>query len=149
MSQETSIDTQNRVGIEHNHSNKVKELKLKIFTISGANSFQKTLCSNFLKLVSLICLLLITLQKKIFLVTLNLISGIEMMTYHYFNKGYLDFKVLDIVKTNLDNDKEKISLDIEISEGIQYKLGKVSFDGEFGQISPNASLNDAISHKRR
>ena len=55
------------------------------------------------------------------------------MTQTYFDSGYLDFKILNVEST-LNENKEKISINIEISEGIQYKLGDVSFRGELGNI---------------
>ena len=144
MSQETSIDTQNRVGIDITIQ-QGERAKIEKFIISGANSFSEDTLLKFFKIGEPDMSIINYFTKKDFFSDTEFDNGIEMMTYHYFNKGFLDFKILDIV-TNLDNDKEKISLDIQISEGIQYKLGKVSFDGEFGQISPSA-LNDAISLK--
>ena len=44
-------------------------------------------------------------------------------------------------------DKEKINIDIQISEGIQYKLGKVSFEGELGNQTTE-NLNELLSIKR-
>ena len=70
-------------------------------------------------------------------------NGIEMMTQTYFDTGYLDFKVLE-VKSNLNENKEKLSINIEVSEGIQYKLGDVSFEGELGNIS-ESELNNTVS----
>ncbi len=70
-------------------------------------------------------------------------NGIDLMTQTYFDSGYLDFKILN-VNSNLDENKEKLSIDIEVSEGIQYKLGDVSFEGELGNISLN-DLNNTIS----
>ena len=65
------------------------------------------------------------------------------MTQTYFDSGYLDFKIVNVNST-LDENKEKLSIDIEVSEGIQYKLGDVSFKGELGNISLN-DLNNTIS----
>ena len=65
------------------------------------------------------------------------------MTNTYFGLGYLDFKVINL-DSNLSDDKEKIFIDIEISEGIQYKLGEVSFEGELAGFSLT-DLNNVIS----
>ena len=62
------------------------------------------------------------------------------------NSGYIDFKVTNINKTLSDN-KEKINIKIVISEGIQYKLGNVSFDGELGNQSVE-KLTDLLSIKK-
>ena len=65
------------------------------------------------------------------------------MTNKYFDSGYLDFKILQ-VDSKLSEDNEKIFINIEISEGIKYKLGEVSFDGDFGNIALS-NLNNAMS----
>ncbi|MFL2507890.1 MAG: POTRA domain-containing protein [Candidatus Pseudothioglobus sp.] len=44
----------------------------------------------------------------------------------------------------MTNNKEKISIDIQISEGIQYKLGKITFDGG-SQIFNKDELSESIS----
>ena len=75
----------------------------------------------------------------------ELTQGLDLITNTYFDSGYLDFKVVN-VETNLSEDKEKIFIDIEISEGIQYKLGQVSFEGELGNFSLE-DLNDAIKYE--
>ena len=73
----------------------------------------------------------------------ELFQGINIMTNTYFDLGYLDFKVINL-DSNLSDDKEKIFIDIEISEGIQYKLGEVSFEGELAGFSLS-DLNNVIS----
>ena len=63
-------------------------------------------------------------------------------TYNYRNtetqdhnlKKVLDFKILN-VETNLDDTKEKISITIDISEGIQYLLGEISYEGEMAGLN--------------
>ena len=73
----------------------------------------------------------------------ELTQGLDLITNTYFDSGYLDFKVVN-VETNLSEDKGKIFIDIEITEGIQYKLGQVSFEGELGNFSLE-DLNSAIN----
>ena len=68
------------------------------------------------------------------------------MNNFYFDQGYMDFKILNVNST-LDDNKEKISIDIEISEGIQYKLGKISFDGG-SEIFSKYELSQALSLKQ-
>ena len=55
------------------------------------------------------------------------------MTNHYLNSGYLDFKI-DNVITTLSEDKEKIYIDIQISEGIHGIIALAS-NGEFLSLS--------------
>jgi outer membrane protein insertion porin family len=142
ISQETSIDTQNRVGINL-IIKQGERAKIEKFTISGVSSVSEDTLIKFFKIGEPDMSIINFFTKKDLFNETEFDKGIDTMTNYYFNKGFLDFKILDIV-SDLDNDKEKISLDIKISEGIQYKLGKVSFDGEFGQISPSI-LKDTIT----
>jgi outer membrane protein insertion porin family len=142
ISQKTLIDTQNRVGIDITIE-QGERAKIEKFKISGASSVSEETLTKFFKIGESDMSIINYFTKKDLFSQTEFDKGIETMTYYYFNKGFLDFTILDIV-TNLDNDKEKISIDIKISEGIQYKLGKVSFDGEFGQISPSV-INNAIT----
>ena len=48
------------------------------------------------------------------------------------------------IDSTLDESNEKISVKIEVSEGIQYKLGDVSFEGEIGNLSLS-QLNNVIT----
>jgi len=52
------------------------------------------------------------------------------------NSGYLDFKFSGVNKT-LSEDKKYLNIEIELDEGIQYKLGTVSFEGELGNQNPD------------
>ena len=70
-------------------------------------------------------------------------QGIDLMTNAYFDSGYLDFQILNI-DSKLNDNKEKISIDINISEGIQYQLGKITFEGETEVIGIEV-LENAIS----
>jgi outer membrane protein insertion porin family len=65
------------------------------------------------------------------------------MTNTYFDSGYLDFQIVSI-DPSLDDNKEKISIEIKISEGIQYQVGKITFEGETQAFSFEA-LKNAIN----
>jgi outer membrane protein insertion porin family len=60
--------------------------------------------------------------------------GIEKMKLLYRDAGYLDFKVNKVdVKT--PNDKNKINIFIDITEGVQYKISSVNLSGELLDVS--------------
>ncbi len=63
----------------------------------------------------------------------------EHISNLYMNSGYLDFKFSGVNKT-LSEDKKYLNIEIELDEGIQYKLGTVSFKGELG----NQKLDDLM-----
>ena len=142
IDQTVSIDTQNRAGIELNIT-QGNRAKIDKFTINGNDKFTE---KNLLKLFKLgepdIALINYFTNKDDF-TEATFASGINLMTNTYFDSGYLDFKVID-VDLSLNDNKEKISINIEISEGIQYKIGKLSFNGELGTMGL-LDLNNAIT----
>ena len=142
ISQNVLIDDQNRAGIELDIT-QGERAKIDSFTITGSNKFTE---KDLLKLFEIgeadIALLNYFTNKDDFTES-GLERGIDVMTNTYFNAGYLDFKILNI-DSSLDDIKEKLSISIQISEGIQYKLGKISFNGELGNINLT-DLNSAIS----
>jgi outer membrane protein insertion porin family len=142
ISQNILIDDQNRAGIELDIT-QGERAKIDSFTITGSNKFTE---KDLLKLFEIgeadIALLNYFTNKDDFTES-GLERGIDVMTNTYFNAGYLDFKILNI-DSSLDDIKEKLSISIQISEGIQYKLGKISFNGELGNINLT-DLNSAIS----
>ena len=142
ITENISIDTQNRAEIELTIQ-QGERAKIDKFKISGANSISEDTLLKLFKIGEPDMAIVNYFTNKDFFNESEFDKGIESMTYFYFNEGYLDFQILDIV-TQLDDNKEKISLDIKISEGTQYKLGKVSFGGEFGEVSLT-KLDDAIS----
>ena len=142
IDQTVSIDTQNRAGIELNIT-QGNRAKIDKFTINGNDKFTE---KNLLKLFKLgepdIALINYFTNKDDF-TEATFASGINLMTNTYFDSGYLDFKVID-VDLSLNDNQEKISINIDISEGIQYKIGKLSFNGELGTIGL-LDLNNAIT----
>ena len=138
------IDSQNRIGIELNIY-QGKRATISSMTISGATKFSEKELLDLFTIGEADMMLINYFTNKDRYTDLALNQGLELMNNHYFNSGYLDFKVLDVIST-LDNNKEKLSIDIQISEGIQYKLGKVSFEGELGNQTAE-NLNDLLTIK--
>jgi outer membrane protein insertion porin family len=127
------FDSQNRVAIEIVVVEGKKAI-IESFKISGSEKISE---DNLLKLFKIgeadFAMINYFTKKNQF--DNNLFkSGLENITNAYFNKGFMDFKILN-VQTNLDENKEKISIEIQIEEGLQYKLGQVSFSGEIGSLS--------------
>ena len=136
------VDAQNRIGIELN-INQGKRATINSMTISGATKFSDKELLNFFTIGEADFILINLFTNKDHFTDIALNQGLEFMTNHYFNSGYLDFKVIDVI-SSLDDNKEKLNIDIKISEGIQYKLGKVSFDGELGNQTAE-NLNDLLT----
>jgi len=136
------IDSQNRAGIELTIV-QGKRATIDSFGISGSEKISEKESLKLFKVGEADIALINYFTNKNDFTESKLRNGIDLMTQFYFESGYLDFKILD-VESNLDENKEKISILINISEGIQYKLGDVSFDGELGNISL-FKLNNTIS----
>ena len=142
ITKRVTIDDQNRAGIELGITQGARA-KIELFTITGNNNFtEKDLLKNFKIGEADIALVNYFTNKDDFLQS-EFLKGIDLITNKYFDSGYLDFKIIN-VDTIINDNNEKISINIEISEGIQYKLGNLSYDGELGNLSLD-DLNNAIS----
>jgi len=138
------VDKQNRIGIELNVS-QGKRAVINSMTISGAAKFSEKELLELFSIGEADMMLINFFTNKDRYSDLALDQGLELMNNHYLNSGYLDFKILNVISTLNDN-KDKLSIDIQISEGIQYKLGEISFEGELGNQTAE-NLNDLLSTK--
>ena len=137
-----SIDSQNRAGIEL----KIKQgdrVKIDTFTISGAEKIEEESLLKLFKIGEADMAILNYFTNKDLFTETEFQQGIDSLNNYYFDLGYMDFQIINI-DSSLDNKKEKISIDIQISEGIQYKLGKISFEGGL-EIFDKDELSQAIS----
>ncbi len=139
-----SVDTQNRAGIELT-INQGARAKIESFSIDGANKIPAEKLLKLFKIGEADMAFMNYFTKKDLFTEAEFSQGIDSMTNLYFDLGYLDYQVLN-VDTKLDDSKENMSISIEISEGIQYQLGKVTFNGDLGSIPVN-ELDTLISMK--
>ena len=142
ITQDIKIDVQNRAGITLNIT-QGKPATIDSFSISGSKEISERDLLKLFKIGEADMMMVNYFTNKNKFSDSELRRGIESMSNTYFDSGYLDYKIINI-DSSLDEKKEKISINIEISEGIQYKLGNVSFDGELGNINL-VDLNNAIS----
>ena len=142
ITQDIQIDAQNRVGIELS-VNQGNRASIDSFDISGSEIISKKELLKLFKIGEPDMALINYFTNKDDFTDSKLRNGINSMSQTYFDLGYLDFEILD-VEISLNDNKEKLTINIEVSEGIQYKLGDVSFEGELGNISLN-ELNNNIS----
>ena len=140
--QNIEIDDQNRVGIELNITQGEKAT-IDSFKISGSKYLSEKELLKLFKIGEPDMSFINYFTNKDDFTDSKLITGIDLMTQKYFDSGYLDFTILD-VESSLNDNKNKISINIKISEGIQYKLGNVAFEGELGNVSLN-DLSNTIS----
>ena len=141
---ETSLDLQNRIGInlivEQGVQARVDEIN-----IIGNNIFESKELLKLFKIGKSSNSLINYFTNKDLFSENELKSGLDMMTQKYFDSGYLDFKVLNL-ETKLSDNNEKIAINIEITEGIQYKVGDISFQGQLGKLTPN-ELEESLNVK--
>ena len=142
ISQNISLDSQNRAGIEL-LINQGDRVKIESFKISGAEKLTEASLLKLFKIGEADMFLMNYFTNKDLFTEAEFRQGIDLMTNKYFDSGYLDFQILNI-DSLLDDKKEKISISINISEGIQYKLGKISFEGE-SQVIGISNLKNAIN----
>ena len=145
ISPSISIDNQNRAGIQLTIS-QGERAKIESFSINGASKIPAERLIKLFKIGEADMVLVNYFTNKDLFTEAEFSQGIDSMTNTYFNSGYLDFQILN-VDTKLDDKKEKITINIEISEGIQYQLGEITFDGEYSVIGLD-KLNNAISIKK-
>ncbi|MBW5290373.1 MAG: Outer membrane protein assembly factor YaeT precursor [Candidatus Ruthia sp. Asou_11_S2] len=122
------IDTQNRVGIELNIS-EGKVAKISSMKITGNRVFDESELLNLFEIGQADFFIINYFTEKDHHSKVALDAGIESMKSFYINAGYLDFKVNE-VKTDLSEDKQNISINIQISEGTEYKIGTIQFTGD-------------------
>ena len=142
ITKNVSIDSQNRAGIELDIK-QGERVKIDEFKISGTDKISEEHLLRLFKIGEADMALINYFTNKDLFTETEFAQGIDLMTNKYFDSGYLDFKILNI-ESKLDDNKEKISINISVSEGIQYQLGKISFDGELGVLNIE-DLNSAIS----
>ena len=133
------IDLQNRIGIDFQIS-QGNRASIESLKVSGNKAFTS---KNLLKSFTIgepDMMIVNYFTNKDQFSDLSFRKGLDAMTQKYFSSGYLDFKIVN-VDTNFNESKDKIFIDINVSEGIQYKLGEVTFEGELG----NQSLSDLSS----
>ncbi len=135
ITQNIEVDAKNRAAIEI-EINQGNRATIDSINISGASKFSEKELLDLFTIGEADMILINYFTNKNRYTDLALNQSLELMKNYYFNSGYIDFKV-DSLNSTLSEDKEKIYIDIQISEGIQYKLGKVSFQGELGNQTPD------------
>ena len=125
---DSNIDIQNRIGIEL-YINQGNRATISSFNISGSSVFTEKELLNLFPIGEPDFSVMNYFTNKDIYTDIEFRQGIDLLTNNYFDAGYLDFKILNL-DLNFSDDKEKMLIDIEISEGIQYKLGNISFEGE-------------------
>ena len=136
------IDSQNRAGVIF-RIKQGKRAKIESFEIIGASKINK---DELLKLFAIgeadMAVINYFTNKDLFTES-EFQSGIDSMANKYYDSGYLDFIILN-AETSLNEAKDEISINLEITEGVQYFLGDVSFNGDLAGFSIK-ELNNTVN----
>ena len=136
------IDSQNRAGVIF-RIKQGERAKIESFEIIGASKINK---DELLKLFAIgeadMAVINYFTNKDLFTES-EFQSGIDSMANKYYDSGYLDFIILN-AETSLNEAKDEISINLEITEGVQYFLGDVSFNGDLAGFSIK-ELNNTVN----
>ena len=130
------IDVQNRVGIELDVS-EGEVARISTMKINGSQIHKEKDLLDLFEIGEPDFFILNYFTEKDHYSKIALDAGIEAMKSLYTSDGYLDFKI-NKINTDLSDDKKSISVDIQISEGVQYTIGTIQFTGDL----LNQSLDD-------
>lgn len=122
------IDAQNRVGIELD-INEGEVARISSMKISGAKVHDEDDLLDLFEIGEADFFILNYFTEKDHYSKVALDAGVEALKSLYVNSGYLDFKITQ-VKTALSDDKQNISINIQINEGAEYKIGSIKFSGD-------------------
>jgi outer membrane protein insertion porin family len=128
ITKKIETDAQNRVGIELD-INEGDVAKINSMKISGGNIHDEEDLLDLFEIGEADFFIMNYFTEKDHYSKVALDAGIEAMKSLYVNSGYLDFKVIKTT-TELSTSKQNIDIDIQISEGAEYKVGTISFKGD-------------------
>ena len=128
ITKKIETDAQNRVGIELD-INEGDVAKINSMIISGGSIHDEDDLLDLFEIGKPDFFIMNYFTEKDHYSKVALDAGIEAMKSLYVNSGYLDFKVIKIT-TELSTSKQNINIDIQISEGAEYKVGAISFTGD-------------------
>ena len=130
------IDAQNRVGVELD-INEGEVARISSMKISGNQVHDEDDLLDLFEIGEADFFPLNYFTEKDHYSKVALDAGVEAVKSLYVNSGYLDFKIAQ-VKTDLSDDKQNISIDIQVNEGAEYKVGSIQFSGDL----LNQSIDD-------
>lgn len=128
ITEKVEIDNKNRVSVELDIS-EGEVARISSMKISGNAIHNQDELLDLFDIGEADFFLLNYFTEKDHYSKIELDAGIEAMRSLYVNSGYLDFKIIKS-DANLSDNKEKITVDIQIQEGEQYSVGNIEFTGD-------------------
>ena len=145
INKKIETDTQNRVGIELD-INEGEVARINSMKITGGNIHDEDDLLDLFEIGEADFFIMNYFTEKDYYSKIALDAGVAAMKSLYINDGYLDFKI-NKIQTKLSNNKENIDIDIQVSEGLQYKVGAIAFTGDLLNQSIK-DLNELLSIKK-
>ena len=136
----SQIDIQNRIGIDL-AIDQGERAKIENIEIYGNIIFDQKELLNLFDIGKANNKIFNYFTNKDTYTDIELQKGLELLNRKYFDMGYLDFQILN-VDSKLSDNNEKISINIELSEGIQYKLGSITFQGQLGNQNRESLMSN-------
>jgi len=122
------LDDQNRIGISIQVDENEQSL-IQDFKISGGSSFPEEDLLDLFNIGSPDFFLINYFTDRDHFSKKEFDAGIAKLSSFFLNNGYLDFAIEE-TDIQLNQDKSKISINLKISEGNQYKTGKIVLNSE-------------------
>lgn len=145
INKKIETDTQNRVGIELDIT-EGEVARINSMKITGGNIHDEDDLLDLFDIGEADFFIMNYFTEKDHYSKVALDAGIESIKSLYINDGYLDFTI-NKIQTKLSDNKENIDIDIQISEGPQYKVGAIAFTGDLLNQSIK-DLNELLSIKK-
>ena len=133
------VDVENKASINI-QINQGQRVSIRSFNIIGSSQTSENDLTKFFKIGEADFSIINFFTKKDQYTLTKFQQGLDNLANYFFNLGYLDFEIID-VDTKFSQNNEIIDLNINISEGTQYKLGELTFTGELLNKSSNELLN--------
>jgi len=125
-SYEIDIENKAMINIDINQGQRVS---IGSFIISGSSQIPEKDLKKFFTIGEADFSIVNFFTKKDQYTLLEFQQGLDNLANYYFNLGFLDFMINDVT-TEFSQNNEIINININISEGVQYKLGDLTFSGE-------------------
>ena len=133
ITKEIKIDSENRAAIDL-HINQNNKIQIASMSISGSSIYSEKELVKLFTIGEADNILLNLFTKRDSFNESKFQLGIQALNNKYLNAGFMDFKIIDISR-NFNENNEEMDIQIQINEGMQYKLGKINFNGETGSLS--------------
>jgi len=142
ITSELEVDNENRLSVNL-YINQNNKIKINSMSIIGSKNFEESELIHLFEIGEADNFLLNLFTKKGGFNDAQFQQGIQTLSNFYLDNGFMDFSIVDI-SNKLNKDNEEMDIEIQISEGMQYTLGDITFSGETETL-PISSLRSLFT----